>query len=82
MNELLMSGVELMGVGMGIVFLFLCMLIVAVNIMSALVQRFLPVPIPTAKPVATADRQDKTDPSIVAAIATAVRRYRSEHNSR
>ena len=42
MTELMSSGVELMFAGMGIVFLFLTMLVVAINIMSSLVQRFFP----------------------------------------
>ncbi|MDD5412326.1 MAG: OadG family transporter subunit, partial [Methylobacter sp.] len=40
MTEQMSSGIELMFVGMGIVFLFLIMLVVAINIMSALVQRY------------------------------------------
>ena len=42
MTEMMSSGVELMFAGMGIVFLFLTMLVVAINIMSSLVQRFFP----------------------------------------
>lgn len=40
MAELMSSGIELMFLGMGIVFLFLTMLVFAINLMSALVQRF------------------------------------------
>ncbi|MGR9115581.1 MAG: OadG family protein [Gammaproteobacteria bacterium] len=79
MNELLMNGVELMLVGMGIVFLFLAMLIVAVNVMSALVQRFLPAPAPASTPVAMTAKTGVTDQSIVAAISSAVHQYRSKH---
>lgn len=42
MTEELSFGLELMFVGMGIVFLFLAMLVLAINIMSALVRRFFP----------------------------------------
>ena len=79
MSELLMSGVELMVVGMGIVFLFLAMLVVAVNSMSALVERFLPAPLPVASPVATVTKSTVTDSSIVAAISSAVHQYRLKH---
>jgi Na+-transporting methylmalonyl-CoA/oxaloacetate decarboxylase, gamma subunit len=40
MTEQMTSGIELMFAGMGIVFLFLTMLVFAINIMSVLVQRF------------------------------------------
>ena len=79
MSELLMSGVELMVVGMGIVFLFLAMLVVAVNVMSALVERFLPAPLPVSSPVATVTKSTVTDPSVVAAISSAVHQYRLKH---
>lgn len=79
MSVLLMSGVELMLVGMGIVFLFLAMLVVAVNFMSALVQRFFPAPLPVKSPVATTAKSAGIDPSIVAAISTAIHQYRSKH---
>lgn len=79
MHALLMSGVELMLVGMGIVFLFLAMLIAAVNIMSALVNRFLPAPLQVASPVATVAKSGTTDPSVIAAISSAVHQYRSKH---
>lgn len=79
MNELLMNGVELMVLGMGIVFLFLAMLVVAVNIMSTLVERFLPAALPLSSPVATVSKSSATDPTIVAAISSAVHQYRSKH---
>ena len=80
MSELLLSGVELMIVGMGIVFLFLAMLIVAVNIMSSLVERFLPTPLPVASPVPMAAKSEAPDPSIIAAISSAVHQYRSKYH--
>lgn len=40
MNEMLSSGIELMLIGMGIVFAFLAMLVVAIGFMSTLIQRF------------------------------------------
>jgi len=40
MTELMSSGLELLVAGMGIVFLFLTMLVVAINLMSAMVLRF------------------------------------------
>lgn len=44
MTEMMSSGVELMLAGMSIVFLFLTMLVIAINLMSSLVQRFFRMP--------------------------------------
>lgn len=78
MTELMSSGIELMFVGMGIVFLFLAMLVVAINAMSSLIQRYLPeepamsISVPVAQNTAT-------DKSYIAAITAAVHQYRSSH---
>lgn len=64
-------------VGMGIVFLFLAMLVVTINMMSALVQRLFPeMPAPKVVPGITTD----VDKSVVAAITAAVHQYRKKHN--
>ena len=76
MTELMSSGVELMFAGMGIVFLFLTMLVVAINIMTSLVQRFFP-DAPTL--VAVAPVSGGIDKSIIAAITAAVHQHRSKH---
>jgi oxaloacetate decarboxylase gamma subunit len=77
MTEQMTSGFELMFAGMGIVFLFLTLLVVLINIMSTLVQRYFPE-IPTSKivPGITAD----IDKSVIAAITAAVHQYRKKHN--
>ena len=77
MTELMSSGVELMFAGMGIVFLFLTMLVLAINIMSTLVQRFFP-DAPTLT-VTAATVPGGIDKSIVAAITAAVHKHRSKH---
>ena len=76
MTELMSGGVELMFAGMGIVFLFLTMLVVAINIMTSLVQRFFPEAPPQmiAAPVSSG-----IDKSIIAAIAAAVHQHRNKH---
>ena len=76
MTEMMSSGVELMFAGMGIVFLFLTMLVIAINIMSSLVQRFFPdapIQVVTAPPVSSG-----IDKSIIAAITAAVHQHRSK----
>jgi len=80
MTELMTSGIELMMVGMGIVFLFLAMLVLAINLMSALVQRYFP----DAPPAPVAGRppaggEAGTDAGVIAAIAAAVHQYRTRH---
>ena len=75
MAELMASGVELMFVGMGIVYIFLTMLVIAINLMSALVQRFFPEPLPLATPT-TSKSSGGLDRSTVAAISAAIHQYR------
>ncbi|WP_394752522.1 OadG family protein [Crenothrix sp.] len=75
MTEELSLGLELMFVGMGIVFLFLAMLVVAINVMSALVQRFFPeAPVPSNPILSTS-----LDKSVVAAITAAIHQHRNRH---
>jgi sodium pump decarboxylase gamma subunit len=64
MTEQMSRGIELMIVGMGIVFLFLIMLVVAINLMSALVQRYFPMHRHTAAASVTR-RYDKTSPPLL-----------------
>lgn len=75
MTEQISSGIELMFAGMGIVFVFLAMLVVAINLMSALVQRFFPGASPKIQSVSSG-----IDKSTVAAITAAVHQYRSKHH--
>jgi len=75
MTELISNGIELMIAGMTIVFLFLVMLVGAINLMSFLVQRFFPEQPATAIHVTTGG----VDKQIVAAITAAVHQYRSKH---
>ena len=75
MTELMSSGIELMFAGMTIVFLFLVMLVGAINLMSFLVQRFFPEHPATTIHVATGG----VDKNTIAAITAAVHQYRSRH---
>jgi oxaloacetate decarboxylase gamma subunit len=73
MNEMMSAGVEIMLVGMGTVFLFLAMLIVAVNLMSKTIQRF------SSQEISNPVFEHQIDPSIIAAISTAVHHYRNKN---
>ena len=70
MNELLAEGLQLMGVGMGIVFLFLGMLVGIVTLVSRIIQSF-------ETEVATAT---SSDDDLLEVVTEAVKRYRAEHN--
>ena len=75
MNTLLQSGVELMVVGMGIVFAFLATLVGIIHITAHLIRRFTPAPERVViKPVQnTPHSQQET----IAAITAAIHRYRA-----
>ena len=77
MTELITSGIELMVAGMGIVYLFLAMLVVAIGGMSSLVQRFFPEPpAPTQAVPHIATQGDK---DVIAAITAAVHQHRNSN---
>jgi oxaloacetate decarboxylase (Na+ extruding) subunit gamma len=76
MSELISSGVELMLVGMGIVYLFLTMLVIAINMISAIVRRLFPE-LP-AKTFTLNPGNSGTDKLTVAAVSAAVHQYRNK----
>ena len=77
-NEMVLEGLTLLGIGMGIVFGFLLLLVGALNLMARLVRRFAAEPTPMA--LAEGATGAPTDESaVVAAIAAAVALYRSRH---
>ncbi len=70
-NELLLESLRLLGVGMGIVFGFLLLLVGILRLMSALVLRFAPAELPPPH---------QTDPDdLIAVITAAIARYRRHH---
>jgi oxaloacetate decarboxylase gamma subunit len=75
MTDHVTAGLELMMVGMGIVFLFLALLVVAVIIMSRLVSRYLP----ETPDVIPARAVAGNNGNVIAAITVAVHKYRAEH---
>lgn len=79
-GELLLEGVEIMLFGIGFVFLFLVLLVVAIRVMSRLIEFFAP-PAPhvatpssvvSAKPVS-----QEPDASTLAAIQLAIHQHRA-----
>ncbi len=78
MNEMMNSGIELMFIGMGIVFAFLTMLVMMVNIMTSMIQRFFPeTPITAATPASA--QTSHTDTRVIAAITATVHQYRNKY---
>ena len=77
MNEMMSTGVEIMLVGMGSVFSFLAMLIVAVNLMAMTIQRFFPETPPESAKKNHAE--PVIDTKVIAAVTAAVHQYRAKH---
>jgi oxaloacetate decarboxylase gamma subunit len=79
MNEMLSSGIEIMLIGMGIVYAFLALLIVMVNVMTSVIQRLFPVTlIPKNRSVSTLP--STPDAGVIAAISAAVHQYRNKYH--
>lgn len=78
MNEMMSSGIDLMLIGMGIVFAFLAMLVIMVNIMTWVIKRFFPeAPVTITLPASASTSH--TDAGIIAAISAAVHQYRNKY---
>jgi oxaloacetate decarboxylase gamma subunit len=71
-------GLELVVFGMGTVFVFLTLLVFVTGLMSSLVLRFAPEA-PIIPPRRPSGPEGATDPTILAAISAAVKRYRQDH---
>ncbi|MZR64006.1 OadG family protein [Alcanivorax sp. DP30] len=84
MDPLMSQGLELMLVGMGVVFVFLIVLVGITTLMSALVQRFgqapiVPAVVPAATPASAAS--DVPPAAVIKAIEKAVRQHRQSSQS-
>jgi len=76
MNELMQQGLQLMVLGMGVVFLFLGLLIGVISLTSKVIQRFESAPAEARASSIT------TDTNLVEVITEAVKQYRSDHPHR
>ncbi|HSP31775.1 MAG TPA: OadG family transporter subunit [Halomonas sp.] len=76
--ELLQDGLALMALGMGFVFVFLTVLVISVTLMSKLIGRFQPLPVPAdaGKKSPQPSTSSAQDDEIIAVISAAVHRYR------
>ncbi len=83
MDPLMTQGLELMLVGMGVVFVFLVVLVGVTTLMSALVQRFGKAPVsPATMPATPAPAASDVPPAaVIKAIELAVQQHRQSSQS-
>jgi len=73
MNELLAEGLQLMGVGMGVVFLFLGLLVGVITLVSAMIQK-------SELETAHSGAESLNDDDLLTLLTEAVTRYRADHH--
>ncbi|MFM8331601.1 MAG: OadG family protein [Candidatus Methylumidiphilus sp.] len=78
-GELILSGVKLMFIGMGIVFLFLALLVWVIGVSSKLIQRFSPdAPAHSPHPASPSAGDGDSEAEIVAAISAALHLHQNQ----
>jgi oxaloacetate decarboxylase gamma subunit len=79
MDTLLQQGLQLMLIGMGVVFAFLIVLVGCTNLMSWFVNRYFPeaVPVPVSTPVFTSAAPAAVDATTLRVIEDAIRQHRA-----
>jgi oxaloacetate decarboxylase gamma subunit len=75
-TELLLTGVNLMLLGMGIVFFFLAVLVLVMNGMSSFAQR-MSVAEPVTQPVSSTAKGSTSNNELIAVVTAAIKRYRA-----
>ncbi len=80
MDTLMAQGLELMLVGMGVVFSFLVVLVAVTSLMSALVRRFGQAPVTSPVTASSAAASDLPSPAVIKAIEQAVRQHRQSQS--
>ena len=75
-TESLLRATTLLGLGMTFVFLFLGLLMIAVNLMAKYIPADEPVIAKGATPRKAASAASEINPKLIAAITTAVQQYR------
>ncbi|GAA6152373.1 OadG family protein [Pseudoteredinibacter isoporae] len=77
--SLVQQGIDLMLFGMGTVFVFLTLLVIAVNIMSTVIQKYFPEAEPEATPTpASPAPAQVNDPKLIAIIQAAIEQHRNK----
>lgn len=79
-TNLILEGFKFMGLGMATVFTFLVILILMINLMSIIIHKYFPEPqagnVITNAPTASANKNNKDNKKIIAAITAAITRHR------
>ena len=81
MNEAMAQGAVLMLLGMGIVFSFLSVLVVALGLMSRLLKDSAPEPEPAIAAPSAMAPAELNDPELLSAITAAVHSFRAKRDS-
>lgn len=81
-STLIDQALELLVFGMGTVFIFLIMLVIAVNLMSRFIQTFFPEPLaPESHPPFAESNQDEIpNTQTLAVIQAAIHQHRAKHS--
>ena len=72
-TNLVLEGFKFMGLGMGTVFLFLVIMIIMMNLMSIIINKFFPEPKPSESRAGNTQNKNK---KVVAAITAAIKHHR------
>ena len=75
-ESILLQGVDLLVFGMGTVFVFLTVLVIATFAMSTLIGRYLPEEVATPTPSSRATSSGAVDPKVVKIIQAAIEQHR------
>ena len=75
-TNLVLEGFKFMGLGMGTVFVFLIIMILAINFMSTIIHRFFPEPQAKAASNSAPASAPKDNKKIIAAITAAIKHHR------
>lgn len=81
MNEAMAQGAVLMLLGMGIVFSFLSLLVIALGLMSRVLKDSVPETEPAIAAPAAMAPADLNDPELLSAITAAVHSFRAKRDS-
>jgi len=73
-TNLIAEGFKFMGLGMGTVFIFLIILIISMNIMSKVLNKFFPEVAPVLDSKSSSARKDNK--KVIAAITAAIKHHR------
>ncbi|MCH9698362.1 MAG: OadG family protein [Gammaproteobacteria bacterium] len=78
MDALLSTGLQLLVVGMGVVFAFLVLLVIIIKQVTKLIERYAPEPAPIA-PAIKHPVSVNHDSEVTAAIGAAIHQHRKNH---